>query len=389
MDQTGGSAQDDLLRQAAEALARRDPYSALSLIDRADALGVTHDGTLNRALALRLLGDFHGALTVLDDALAMQPYDFAALLGKASMLEKIGRVQSAADVYRNALKIAPPRERCPPTIVTQMDHAHGVVRRHAEALRNHMRDQVAALRGTVDAATLDRFDEGLEIYAGLKTAPKQEPLLLHYPRLPAIPFYDRSQFPWLETLEAGTAVISAELEALLASSFDEFAPYIAYPKGAPVNQWGELNHSRKWTSLWLWRDGQRQDAVCKRCPATAALLESLPMCRQEGFAPTAVFSALQPHTHIPAHTGSSNVRLLVHLPLILPGPARFRVGNTVRDWRMGEAWVFDDTIDHEAWNEADQMRVILIFDIWNPFLTEAEQSLITAMMQAQRSFMGG
>jgi aspartyl/asparaginyl beta-hydroxylase (cupin superfamily) len=380
--------QAELLRRAAEALARRDPQSALGLLDQADRLGVTHNATLNRALALRLIGDFNGALAVLDDALAMQPYDFTALLGKAAMLEKIGQGLAAVDVYRNALKIAPPRDRCPSPIVAQMDHADGVVRRHAEALRDHMRNETAGLRGAVDPAVLDRFDEGLEIYAGLKTAPKQEPLLLDYPRLPAIPFYDRALFPWLEQLEAATPVMQAELEALLGSSMDEFAPYIAYPKGAPVNQWGELNHSRKWSSLWLWRDGARQDAVCERCPQTAALLESLPMCRQEGFAPTAVFSALQPHTHIPAHTGSSNVRLLTHLPLILPGPARFRVGNTVRDWKMGEAWVFDDTIEHEAWNDADQMRVILIFDIWNPWLTDDEKTLITAMMQAQRSFVG-
>ena len=336
-----------------------------------------------------MLGDFHGALAALDEALAIEPYDFTALLGKAAILEQVGQASSAADVYRNALKIAPPRERCPPVIQSQIDHAASVVRRHAEALRDHMRAGVAALRQTVDAATLDRFDEGLEIFAGLKTAPKQEPLLLDYPRLPAIPFPDRALFPWLETLEAATPVIKAELEALLTDSFDQFAPYVAYPKGAPVSQWGELNHSRKWTSLWLWRDGARQEAVCDRCPQTAALLESLPMCRQDGFAPTAVFSALQPHTHIPAHTGSSNIRLLTHLPLILPGPARFRVGNTVRDWKMGQAWVFDDTIEHEAWNDADQMRVILIFDIWNPALSEAEQTLITAMMQAHRSFMGG
>lgn len=388
MNQSGGPAQDDLLRRATEALGRRDPQSALALLDQADAMGATHGATLNRSLALRLLGDFHGALTVLDDALAMQPYDFVALLGKASMLEKIGQTPSAVEVYRNALKIAPPREHCPPVLQAQMSHADGLVRRHAAALRDHMRASVAGLRGAVDAATLDRFDEGLDIFSGLKTAPKQEPLLLHYPRLPAIPFYDRALFPWLETLEAATPVIQGELEAMLADSSDQFAPYIAYPKSAPVNQWGELNHSRKWTTLWLWRDGARQDAVCERCPRTAALLESLPLCRQDGFAPTAVFSALQPHTHIPAHTGSSNVRLLVHLPLILPGPARFRVGNTVRDWRMGEAWVFDDTIEHEAWNDADQMRVILIFDIWNPALSESEQSLITAMMQAQRSFTG-
>lgn len=358
--------QAELLRRAAEALGRRDPQSALGYLDQADRLGPTHSGALNRAVALRLIGDFNGALMVLDDALAMQPYDFTALLARAAMLEKIGRGHAAADVYRNALKIAPPRERCPPLLAAQMDHAGEVVRREAEALRDHMQVQVADLRGRLDPAALDRFDEGLEIYAGLKTAPKQEPLLLDYPRLPAIPFHDRAMFPWLETLEAATPVITAELEALLAGGMEDFAPYIAYPRGAPVNQWGELNHSRKWSSLWLWKDGVRQDAVCERCPRTAALLESLPLCRQKGFAPTAVFSALQPHTHIPSHTGSSNIRLLTHLPLILPGPARFRVGNTVRDWKLGEAWVFDDTIDHEAWNDADEMRVILIFDIWNP-----------------------
>lgn len=385
MNQT--NQQQALLQRAAEAIARRDPQGALQLLDQADALGRTHNGLLNRALALRLVGDFQGSLAVLDDALAMQPYDFIALLAKAAMLEKLGGEKAAADTYRNALKIAPPRSQCPPAIIAQIDHADGVVQRQAEALRDHMRSAVEDLRATLDPSTLDRFDEGLEIYAGVKAPPKQEPILLNYPRLPAIPFYDRTLFPWLSELEAATPVIQTELTALLEESFDDFAPYIAYPKGAPVNQWGELNHSRKWTSLWLWKDGEKQQSVCDRCPQTAALLESLPMARQESFAPTAVFSALQPHTHIPAHTGSANVRLLTHLPLILPGPARFRVGNTTREWKMGKAWVFDDTIEHEAWNDADEMRVILIFDIWNPYLTEAEQTLITAMMKAQRAFM--
>lgn len=375
-----------ILAEASQALARMDARGALALIDQADALGRTHTATLNRALALRLLGDFHGSLSVLDDALEMQPYDFISLLAKGALLEKIGRPRTAVEVYRNALKIAPPRDRCPPALQAQIAYADKLVNDSARALRDYMQTQVAELRAGLPPAVLDRFDEGLEIYAGLKQAPRQEPILLNYPRLPAIPFYDRAMFPWLETLEAATPVIQAELTELLESSFDEFAPYIAYPKGAPVNQWGELNHSRKWTSLFLWKDGARQDAVCSRCPRTTALLESLPMAYQDGFAPTAVFSALQPHTHIPAHTGSANIRLLCHLPLILPGPARFRVGNTTREWKLGEAWVFDDTIDHEAWNDADQMRVILIFDVWNPYLDEGEKALITAMMQAQRRF---
>jgi len=364
-----------------------DTAGALALIDSADAIGSSHNGALKRAMALKLTGDFAGALIQIDRALGFQPYDFMALLAKAAMLEKLGRPRLAIPVYRNALKIAPPRDRCPPGVIAQMDYATDLVRRDAEALRDHMRNEVAALRGTVDPMTLDRFDEGLEIYAGLKPTPRQEPILLSYPRLPAIPFYDRALFPWLETLEAATPLIQAELASLLETSFDDFAPYIAYPPEAPVNQWGELNHSRKWSSLFLWRDGAKQTDVCARCPDTTALLESLPMAEQDGFAPTAVFSALEPYTHIPPHTGSANVRLLCHLPLVLPGPARFRVGNTTRDWKIGQAWVFDDTIEHEAWNDADALRVILIFDIWNPYLAEGEKALITAMMQAQRRYM--
>jgi aspartyl/asparaginyl beta-hydroxylase (cupin superfamily) len=153
-----------------------------------------------------------------------------------------------------------------------------------------------------------------------------------------------------------------------------------------VNQWGELNHSRRWSSYFLWRDGVRQDAACAACPRTAALLDTLPLQRQPNFAPTAMFSALEPHTTIPPHTGSANTRLLVHLPLMVPGPARFRVGAETREWRVGEAWVFDDTIEHEAWNDADALRVILILDVWNPLLSEAERELVTAMMAAKNAF---
>ncbi len=378
--------QERLLVEAGQALARRDPRAALRLLDQADQFGKTHNATLNRAVALRLLGDYHASLRVLDDALDMRPYDFMALLAKGAMLEKINQTKAAVEVYRNALKIAPPRASCPPGVVSQMDYAAGLIDRHAKALAEFMKDRISPLKAELGEASRDRFEEGLEIYAGLKQPPQQQPLLLNYPRLPVIPFYDRTLCPWLAQLEEATPVIQAELTTLLETAFDEFSPYIAYPKGAPVNQWGELNHSRKWSSLFLWKDGLRQDEVCARAPQTAALLESLPMADQDGFAPTAMFSALQPKTHIPPHTGSSNVRLLTHLPLILPGPARFRVGNTVREWEMGRAWVFDDTIEHEAWNEADAMRVILIFDDWNPYLDDGEKRLITEMMKAQREF---
>jgi len=153
-----------------------------------------------------------------------------------------------------------------------------------------------------------------------------------------------------------------------------------------VDQWAELNHNPKWSTFFLWRDGVRQAEACALCPRTAALLDELPLADQPGFSPTVVFSVLDARTRIPPHTGSSNIRLIGHLPLILPGPAGFRVGNVTRQWRLGEAWLFDDTIEHEAWNEADAPRVILIFDVWNPLLTPGERALVSAMMTAKNAF---
>ena len=378
----------DLVLQAEAALAGRDPASAIALLDRADALGgVSPRSRMARAAALRAVGDARGALAALDDLLAEQPYHFLALLSKGAVLEQSGAAGAAVDVYRNAVKIAPPAERLPPAAARQLDAARSAVSRTDQALREHLASAVAGLRAEHRGADLARFDEALDIFAGVKKAYVQEPLFFHYPRLPAIPFYDRSHFPWLEELEGATDVVASEMRVALDSAGEtDLEPYIQYPRGAPVNQWGELNHSRRWSSYFLWKDGQRQDQACARCPQTAALLERLPVCRQPGYAPTAMFSALEARTHIPPHTGSTNVRLLAHLPLLLPGPARFRVGNETRKWRMGEAWVFDDTIEHEAWNDADALRVILIFDVWNPLLTEVERELVNALLAARKGF---
>jgi aspartyl/asparaginyl beta-hydroxylase (cupin superfamily) len=101
-----------------------------------------------------------------------------------------------------------------------------------------------------------------------------------------------------------------------------------------------------------------------------------------------MFSVLQPRTRIPPHTGIANFRLVVHLPLVLPGNCGFRVGGETREWRIGEAWVFDDTIEHEAWNDSDEIRIILICDIWSPRLSPAEREAIRAVIAATDAFRG-
>lgn len=381
---------EQFLADAAAALRRGDTAAALAAIAQAERAS-PHDPNvkMQRALAHRLAGAFPAAIAALDEALALDPYNFLALLSKGALVEKTEGERVAARVYQNALRLAPDDAQLPPQLQPPVARAREVVARTQAALEAYLRDAVAPIGPAGSELAGARFDEALGIYAGRKRVYNQEPLLLHYPRLPAVPFYPRELFPWLPELEAATPVILEELQGVLAGRMGDFAPYIAFPPDVPANQFEELNHSPRWSSLFLWKDGVRQDAVCESCPRTAALLESLPMAHQPEFAPTAMFSALDAHTRIPPHTGSTNTRLLTHLPLILPGPAAFRVGNETRPWRMGEAWVFDDTIEHEAWNDADELRVILIFDVWNPFLEPGERDLVAALMSARNRFYAG
>lgn len=342
---------------------------------------------LDIALALRLQGNLAAALAALDAALAIDPYFFLALLSKGSVLEEMGKSRVAAQVYRNALRIAPRPENTPAAFEEPMGHARRIVEEDAREKAEYLRERLGDVRARFAHERLERVDECADIMAGTKRTYNAEPVQMHVPRLPAIPFFDRGHFPWLEQLEAETEAIREELSVLLAKGLPGFAPYVDFEPGTPENQFKELNHSDRWSSLWLWRDGKRQESAMTRCPHTAGVLEQLPLADQPGFAPTALFSALAPHTRIPPHTGSTNARLVVHLPLILPGPAGFRVGNEHREWRLGEAWAFDDTIEHEAWNDSDETRVILIFDIWNPLLSAAEREMICVLLAANQEWM--
>jgi aspartate beta-hydroxylase len=178
-------------------------------------------------------------------------------------------------------------------------------------------------------------------------------------------------------------------EALNVMQYDSgFEPYLQYPDTAPLDQWRELNRSLRWSAFHFYHYGRRYEENCARCPKTMASLAQIPQPWVAQRMPAAMFSVLKPKTRIPPHTGVANVRLVVHLPLVVPPGCGFRVGNEVREWRVGQAWVFDDTIEHEAWNESDQVRVILICDVWNPRLSATERELIRTILQAMDEFNG-
>ena len=99
---------------------------------------------------------------------------------------------------------------------------------------------------------------------------------MYFPELPAIEFFDRAEFSWLEAVEAATEEIRTELTAVLVSDRAGLEPYIAYPEGQPLDQWRELNKSRRWSAYFLWNQGIANPAHIARCPRTVQALKAAP-----------------------------------------------------------------------------------------------------------------
>jgi aspartyl/asparaginyl beta-hydroxylase (cupin superfamily) len=336
--------------------------------------------------AQRHLGDAAAEREAIEAALTLDAYFLPALLAKGSWFERFGTRSGAAATIANALRVAPPPSHWPAALRRELEHAREVVDAHARELDDHLVRALGPLLAQLPAAAGARWREAASIVAGKSKPYTAQSNQLHVPRLPAIPFHDRAQFPFLAALEAKTDVIRAELEAALANERDEFTPYIQYAPGQPVNQWQELNHSLRWSALHLWRGGERVEGNLARCPETARALAALPLADIGGLCPNAMFSALAPKSHIPPHNGETNARVVAHLPLIVPEGCRYRVGFDWCEWRVGETLIFDDTIEHEAYNDSDELRVVLIFDLWNPLLTQAEREIVGALAAAARTF---
>lgn len=369
------------------AFQRNDFKGAKALLLQAQAAAPGFLPTLNALWVVHgKLGDAAAEIEAVESSLAVEPYFLPGLVAKASWLERYSTPTAAAAMYRNVLKVAPPETHWPATLRSQLLHARDVVDRHSRAYEAYLNQQIAALKSELPAASAERWREAASIMAGRSRPYVSDANQLGVPRLPAIPFYERSLFPWAEALEAKTDAIRAELQEALAKEQGEFAPYIAYRPGDPVNQWAELNHSTRWSHYSLWRGGVPDEAHLAACPQTRAALAEVDMASIEGLCPNAMFSALAPHTEIPPHTGETNARLVVHLPLIVPEKCTYRVGFEHREWKVGEILVFDDTLEHMARNDSDEIRVVLIFDIWNPLIPVAEREMVRTLARAARTF---
>ena len=358
----------ELLRDA-QRRAPRDPMILLSL-----------------ARVHRDAGQPQGEWAAIIAALDLDPYFLPALLAKAEHLEEQNRPRAAAAVFRDVLKVAPPEPQWPRALHARLAHARAEAARDSDALIEFLRHKVGASWAGLDNASSARWDEAVSILARKTPVYRSECNDLHVPRLPALPFYDDALFPWMRELESCTDAIKAELQDMLARRGEEFVPYIQYKPGDPVNQWDKLNHSRNWSGFHLYAHGKPVQEHLAECPRTAEALALVDKVTISGLCPNAMFSALAPHAHIPPHTGETNARLVAHLPLVVPDGCSYRVGYDWRKWREGKCWVFDDTIEHEARNDSDQVRVILMFDVWNPLLSVSEREIVSALAEAHAAY---
>jgi hypothetical protein len=375
-----------LLARGVEARRRRGARGARSLVSQfLEVEPGNGEAWLMLAATEQRIGDIDAELTAVDEALKIDPRSLSAHLLKAQALERQGRLRRAADAYGVALQLAPPPERRPPELNAALQRAEVASRRVAAQRETFLRAHVARAYGRQKGEDLARFEEALEVALGKKAIYRRRPLLLFWPGLPEIQFYSRTMFPFLEEIEARFEDIRAEFLAAAAHG-QGVAPYVDIPDTAPQDQWKTLNRTLRWGAYHLIKDGRPVEAHVARCPITAEALSLAPQPHVPGQNPVAMFSILEPHTRIPPHTGATNVRLVCHLPLIVPDGCGFRVGNETRAWVPGKAWVFDDTIEHEAWNDSDEPRAVLIFDIWNPFLTEAERELAATLLDGMHAF---
>jgi beta-hydroxylase len=172
------------------------------------------------------------------------------------------------------------------------------------------------------------------------------------------PVFDNQQFQWSELLEENWEAIRGELEKILP--FHESLPNLQdIQKEQKI-----LNQDDKWKTFFLYGFGIKATQNCNTCPITTSILEQIPGMK------TAFFSVLSPNKHIPAHKGIFKGLIRSHLGLIIPGQTGdcvMRIESQNINWKEGEVVIFDDTYEHEVWNNTGEIRVVLLIDVIRPF----------------------
>lgn len=388
-DPAGDSARaqlESLAHAGMEALRRGDAASARGAFDTVAASGLASPQVwLVLAQSCDILDDRPAARVALDKVLEADPGNPYALVMQGEIHTRDGDDRAAVTWYERALGSAHGRTGLPADLIARLHRADAERGAATGRFRAAMATALAKA-GADSAAAGPRFGEALTILSGQAQPQLQRPTSFYYPGLAQVAFHDPADFAWAAALAAATAAIKAEAIAMLNDPA-ALQPYAEQPKDRPPRA-NEMFGDPRWSACHLMQGGTPTGNTA-RCPATMTALRNLPIPVIKHRSPMALFSILAPGMHIPAHHGMINTRLICHLPLVVPPDCRLRVGNHIRTVREGEVMIFDDTIEHEAWNDSNAPRAVLLFEIWRPELTAAERAALTVMFESVTGYGEG
>jgi len=330
------------------------------------------------AFAFAGLGDMNNAESAIDQALSLDPRNIRSLIFKGDRRHANGESRKAASYYDAALRSASTVPQLPQDLATDLARVQAITETTMAEYESEILERLKS-EGFERPEQSARFQKSLDILVGRRDIYLQEPTSYYFPDLPQIEFYERSKFDWVEAVESQTDAIRDGLMEEMSRSDRHFDAYVQgddRPHTDPHNMIG----NKDWTARYLWKEGHRLDEALSQHPAVQDAMEHAPLCDIPGATPSVLFSRLKPHSAIPPHNGMLNVRLICHLPLVIPGSGRLRVGSQDRSWKEGELLIFDDSINHEASNDAASDRVVLLFDVWRPELSQEEQALVRALL---------
>lgn len=214
---------------------------------------------------------------------------------------------------------------------------------------------------------------------------QQQPHLFYIPELTAKPLYNSASFDWCNLLEQSFDELTSEFSELVSLINESGMPYL--DASYKAKGFKSLAGSKNWAALNFYKDGIENKPLLSLMPKTAKILEKLPLYKMGDNPFEVFFSLLKPGQHITPHFGQSNHSLTVHLPIIVPEGGYLTVAGRKVVWQKGKTIVFDDSFEHEAINPSNEDRVVLIFSIWHPELSKAEQQDILSSFSARATWL--
>ncbi|KAK2523462.1 Asph isoform A [Columba livia] len=185
--------------------------------------------------------------------------------------------------------------------------------------------------------------------------------------------------PWWTAKETGYTELVKSLEKNWKLIRDEGLAVMDKKRNLFLPEDENLREKGDWSQFTLWQQGRKNENACKSVPKTCALLERFPEatgCRRGQIK----YSIMHPGTHVWPHTGPTNCRLRMHLGLVIPKEGcRIRCAQENRTWEEGKVLIFDDSFEHEVWQDAENYRLIFIVDVWHPELTAQQRRTLPAI----------